>query len=384
MSGEDEHVLGYFAANREEMITDLKKVIECESPSGNVALLNDCANEISKIIVKRTGLKPDIMELEDGTKAISLSIGRNSGMSILVLGHYDTVFPEGTLKKRPFHVSDDRIEGPGVFDMKAGLVQGIWAIKFMLEHVHGDQRMLFLVTPDEETGSLQSRKIIEEAGKNSSLGIVLEPSENGKLKTGRKGVGTYDITVQGRPAHAGLHPEDGISAIWEIVHIVERLSVLQDVSRGTTINVGTISGGTATNVVPDKATIAVDVRVVGLEEAKRIDDSIRSLKPQNPEAKIIITGGINRLPMVKNERTAAVLEEIKKLGNDLGIKIEDVFVGGGSDGNIISQYGLPVIDGLGAVGAGAHSDTEYVVLSSVSLRTALVAKILERYSGKQL
>lgn len=370
----------YFAKNLPLMILDLKELVECESTSGKVEQLNACAKIIYEIIRKRTGLKPEIIKLNDGTEAISFSVGPNTGRAILLLCHYDTVFPEGTLKRRPFRVSGDRIEGPGVFDMKAGLVQGVWAIKFLLEHVHANQRILFLITPDEETGSLQSRKLIEEAGKNATLGIVLEPSENGKLKTGRKGVGTYEITVLGKAAHAGLHPEDGISAILEILHIVEKLSELQDLSRGTTINVGMISGGTATNVVPDRATISVDVRITGLDEAKRIDESIHSMKPQNHEAKITITGGINRLPMVKNERTLAVLEEVKKIGAGLDITIEDISVGGGSDGNIIAQYGIPVLDGMGAVGSGAHSDSEFVIASSVPKRTALLACTLLEFN----
>ncbi len=385
MNGETgSRAVEYFTKNLPLMIQDLKYLVECESPSGNIGLLNACLNTICEIIRKRTGLHPDIVKLNDGTGAISFFIGPNTRKAILVLSHYDTVFPEGTLERRPFRVSDDRIEGPGVFDMKTGLVQGVWAIKFLLERSHANQRILFLITPDEETGSLQSRKLIEESGKNATLGIVLEPSENGKLKTGRKGVGTYVITVTGRAAHAGLHPEDGISAILEISHIVEKLSEFQDIARGTTINVGVISGGTATNVVPDKATIAVDVRVTSLDEAKRIDGCINSLKTQNNEAKIAITGGLNRLPMVKNDLTLAAMEVVKRIGADLDIRIEDVSVGGGSDGNIISQYRIPVIDGLGAVGSGAHSDSEFVLMSSIPVRTALLTNILIKYSLSEM
>lgn len=379
MSGNSSDALEYFRNNLDEMISDLKQVIECESPSGRVGLLNACADVISGIIEKRTGLKPDYLELSDGSRAISLTVGAKEEKGILILSHYDTVFPEGTLKRRPFRVSEDRIEGPGVFDMKTGLIQGIWALGFLLSNAEISRRISLLVTPDEETGSTLSRGFIESAGKSAILGLVLEPSENGKLKTGRKGVGEYDITIKGRSAHAGLHPEDGINAISEISRVITELPELQDLSKGTTLNVGTVSGGTATNVVPDMATIGVDVRVTCLAEARRIDESLHALKPKNPEAKITVTGGMNRLPMVKNEHTEKVLREIAGIGAEMGIVVKDTSVGGGSDGNIVAQYGIPIIDGMGAVGSGAHSDSEYAQVSSIPLRTALLAGTLLKF-----
>ncbi|MHB1709085.1 MAG: M20 family metallopeptidase [Thermoplasmataceae archaeon] len=381
MNGSRNQLTEYFENHLDEMLSDLKRVVECESPSGNVKLLNSCADTICGIIEDRTGIKPGLVGLSNGSRAISFSTGPNEGKGILVLCHHDTVFPEGTLKRRPFRISGDRIEGPGVFDMKTGLIQGIWALRFVLDNAIVRKRISFLITPDEETGSMLSRQLIEEEGKLATLGLVLEPSENGKLKTGRKGVGTYEIMALGRSAHAGLHPEDGINAIQEIAHVIGKLPEFQDLSKGTTINVGTINGGTATNVVPEMATIGVDVRVASLEEAGRVDECIRAIMPDNPAAKITVAGGMNRLPMRKNEKTEKALMEIAEIGSSFGIRIEDTSVGGGSDGNIIAQYGMAVIDGIGAVGSGAHSDSEYVQASSIPLRTALLAGTLIRFTG---
>jgi glutamate carboxypeptidase len=383
VSGKGGEITGFFTKNLQEMISDLKQVIECESPSGNVRLLNSCADRISRIIESRTGIKPDFEDLADGSRVLTFSVGQGEGDGILVLSHYDTVFPEGTLEKRPFLVSEGKIQGPGVLDMKAGIIQGIWALKFLMEHARVTRRIKFLMTPDEETGSLHSRKLIEESGKTSTLAIVLESSENGKLKTGRKGVGTYKITVNGRSAHAGLHPEDGINAILEAAYLVLELQELQDTSRGTTINVGMISGGTTTNVVPDVAEIGVDVRVASMEESRRVDQSINALKPRNADARVTIAGGLNRMPMSKNERTESVLREVAKIGAGLGILVEDISVGGASDANILAQTGMAILDGMGSVGSGAHSNSEFVAASTIPLRTALLAITLLRYSELQ-
>ena len=371
----------YFAKNLTLMIQDLKDLVECESPSGNTVLLNACADKVSEIILKRTDQKAASILLKDGSRIISSSVGgKEEKGSILVLCHYDTVFPVGTIKINPFSTDGGKAKGPGVLDMKAGIVQGIWAARFLAENNLSEAKIMFLFTPDEETGSMLSRGFIEDAGRNSGLVIVLEPSENGNIKTGRKGVGTYDIEITGRASHAGLHPEDGINAIVEIAGIITRINGFQDISKGTTINVGIISGGTATNVVPDHASIGVDVRVSNMIEAKRVDDALRNLKPSNPEARITVSGGINRLPMIKNEKTQAVLETVRKMGKTIGLVIEDVSVGGGSDANILSQFGMAILDGMGAAGSGAHSSSEYVDISSIPSRTALLAIVLAKFS----
>ncbi|QRF75382.1 glutamate carboxypeptidase [Thermoplasmatales archaeon] len=361
------------------MLADLKAIVEQESPSGNVKLLNACAGTISGIIERRTGIRPSRTRLTDGSDILSLSIGpeQDSG-GIIVLSHYDTVFPAGTLERIPFSNDEDILRGPGVFDMKTGIIQGIWALKFLIEQGVPGCGIRFLFTPDEETGSQQSGKYIEEAGSRCRAGIVLEPSENGRIKTGRKGVGTYNISITGRSAHAGLHPEEGINAIAEIARIVIALQAVQDIPKGTTINVGTISGGIATNVVPDHASIGVDVRISNMEEAHRIDAFFRNIKPIDPGARISVSGGINRFPMKKNRKTEAALVRVREIGESLGIRIEDVSVGGGSDGNILSLFNMAILDGMGAVGSGAHSDAEYVNTSSIPSRSALLAMVLTK------
>jgi len=369
--------LGYFKANLPEMLADLKAIVEQESPSGNIKLLNACADTISGIIERRTGIRPSRTGLTDGSDILSLSIGpeQDSG-GIIVLSHYDTVFPAGTLERIPFSNDEDILRGPGVFDMKTGIIQGIWVLKFLTEQGVPRCGVRFLFTPDEETGSQLSGKYIEEVGRRCRAGIVLEPSENGRIKTGRKGVGTYNTSITGRSAHAGLHPEEGINAIAEIARIVLELQAVQDIPKGTTINVGTISGGTATNVVPDHASIGVDVRISNMEEAHRIDEFFRNLKPVDPGARISVSGGINRFPMKKNGKTEAALVSVREIGESLGIRVEDVSVGGGSDGNILSLFDMAILDGMGAVGSGAHSDAEYVNTSSIPSRSALLAMVL--------
>ena len=385
MNGETgSRAVEYFTKNLPLMIQDLKDLVECESPSGNIGLLNACADRVSEIILKRTNQRPTSIQLKDGSRILSLSVGgKEEEGNILVLCHYDTVFPVGTLKINPFSTDGGKAKGPGVLDMKAGIVQGVWAVRYLVESNLSGTRITFLFTPDEETGSILSRGFIEDAGRSSGLVIVLEPSENGKIKTGRKGVGTYEIVITGRASHAGLHPEEGINAIAEIAGIIAKINGVQDIAKGTTINVGTISGGTATNVVPDHACIGVDVRVSNMIEAKRVGDAFRNLKPSNPEANITVSGGINRPPMIKNEKTQAALETVRQIGKTMGLVIEDVSVGGGSDANILSQFGMAILDGMGAVGSGAHSSSEYVDISSIPPRTALLALCLAKFSGRK-
>jgi glutamate carboxypeptidase len=372
----------YFAQNLPLMIQDLKDLVECESPSGNTGLLNACADKVTEIIVKRTNQRPTSTQLKDGSRILSFSVGgKEEKGNILVLCHYDTVFPVGAIKINPFSTDGGKAKGPGVLDMKAGIVQGVWAVRFLVDNNLSASKITLIFTPDEETGSMLSREFIEDAGRNSELVIVLEPSENGKIKTGRKGVGTYDIAITGRASHAGLHPEEGINAIAEIAGIIVRISGIQDLAKGTTINVGTISGGTATNVVPDHAYIGVDVRVSSMTEAKRVDDAFRNLKPSNLEAKISVSGGINRLPMIKNDKTQAVMEVVREVGKTIGLVIDDVSVGGGSDANILAPFGMAILDGMGAVGSGAHSSSEYVDILSIPSRTALLAIVLAKFSG---
>jgi glutamate carboxypeptidase len=296
----------------------------------------------------------------------------------LVLAHYDTVWPLGTLETMPFRIEDGRASGPGVFDMKASLTLAEFAIEAHSSlGVTPPRPITFLVTSDEEIGSPTSRAIIEEQGRQSAYVLVLEPPlPKGKLKTARKGVGRFRITVRGRAAHAGVEPEKGVSAVVELAHQILAVGALADPVLGTTVNVGVIQGGTTPNVVPAEATAAIDVRASTLGEADRISGAILGLSPVLPGARLEVSGGFSRPPMERTPQVAALYERARVLGKSLGLDLGEGSTGGGSDGNFTAALGLPTLDGLGASGAGAHADHEHVVIESLPRHAALLALLL--------
>jgi len=295
---------------------------------------------------------------------------------LLILGHTDTVFPAGEVVRRPFRVENDRATGPGVFDMKAGIAL-IWAALRALGPL--SRPVTVLLTSDEEVGSPSSRELIEkEAGKASAV-LVLEPSlPGGGLKTSRKGVGRFTVKATGRAAHAGIDPSRGINAIEEIAHQILQLQRMSDPARGTTVTVGLVQGGSRVNVVPAEAAVDLDVRITSNDEAARITEAIRALRPHLPGATLHIRGGINRPPMDRTTDTARLLEVARKVGEDLGIHIQEGSTGGASDGNFTAALGIPTLDGLGATGDGAHSLDEYVEISSMPERAALIAGLIRQ------
>lgn len=367
----------YFEENLEGMVSDIRAIIEAESPSHDPALLKKCADVISAIGEKRLSVKPETISTDAGSPILVFRIGGEEGKPALLLTHYDTVHREGTLKDIPFSIKDGIMRGPGIFDMKTGIVQGIWAMKYLLENGGARRPVILMSTPDEEVGSSASRKHIEKFAAESEYVVVLEASAEGKIKTGRKGTGRFNILVKGRAAHAGLEPEKGINAIEEISRMVLQLQELNRNDKGTTVNVGTIRGGTTSNVVPAEAEIRIDIRVWSDSEAERIRKSVESLKPRHPEAKVEISGDFDRPPMQSTEKTDALVKVIKDMSSEMGYKLEDTAVGGASDGNLVAPLGIPVIDGFGAVGAGAHSVTEWASAKELPFRTALTVRTLQ-------
>ncbi len=297
---------------------------------------------------------------------------------ILVLGHLDTVYGLGMLAKMPFRLSRGRAYGPGAFDMKGGLAIALFAVDALVEAgLTPEKRIVFLWTSDEEIGSGTSRALIEREARRSDAVLVLEPAlgMNGRVKTGRKGVGEIEIIATGRAAHAGLNPQDGINAIEEIALQIGRVSRWNQPRRGITVNAGVIEGGTRTNVIPEKARVVMDVRATRAADMRALEKNIRALRPILSGAKLEIRGRFNRPPM-ERKHCAALYATARTLANEMGVTLGEAHVGGGSDGNFTAALGVPTLDGLGAVGEGAHSPKENIVIRALPERAALVAGLL--------
>lgn len=296
----------------------------------------------------------------------------------LLIGHCDTVWPPGTLDTMPVRAENGIITGPGVFDMKAGLVQMIYALRALDElSLDAPASCKVVINSDEEVGSPDSTPLIRRLAQRAERAFILEPAfgNSGKLKTARKAVGNFTLTIKGRAAHAGVSPEEGASAILELSHQVQRLFALNDPSRGITVNVGTIAGGTRSNVIAAEVRANIDVRVRTLDDAQSVESAIRSLSPVNPETALHVIGGFDHPPMEPSERNQALWWLAQETGRRLGLELEQAAVGGASDGNTTSQY-TATLDGLGAVGDGAHAAHEYVELHCLAERAALLVLLL--------
>ena len=296
----------------------------------------------------------------------------------ILLGHADTVWPIGTLKSMPYQIDGNTVCGPGVYDMKGGLVQFIWSLKAL--HVLGVKPLVtpvIFVSSDEELGSEESRNRIELLARRANRVFVPEPSAGptGKLKTTRKGVGVYQIAIRGKSAHAGVEPEAGRSAILEAAHIIQKLHSFNENDNGMTVNVGVVEGGTCVNVIPELCTVQVDVRVSTISDGRRLDREIRNIRPLQEEVTIEVTGGLDRAPMEETPRNRALWTVASKLGHQLGLTLEKSHSGGGSDGNLTSPY-TATLDGLGSIGGGAHAPHEFILADSLIERTALMALLI--------
>jgi glutamate carboxypeptidase len=297
---------------------------------------------------------------------------------LLVLGHYDTVYPTGTLSRMPFRVSGGKAYGPGTFDMKAGIVQALFAFEVLQElKVPVTKNVVFLWTSDEEIGSESSRSLIEEEAKRSDAVFVLEPSlgPRGLLKTSRKGVGQAELVVQGRASHAGLAPEAGINAIHEIAAQIARIEKWNNLRRGVTVNADIVEGGTRANVIAEHAKAILDLRAWRFSDMRALEKKLHSLKPVHRGAKLKITGGFERPPM-EHKYGAALFARAKALSKQMGFPVGEAAAGGGSDGNFTAALGIPTLDGMGAVGDGAHSTHEHVLIKAMPQRAALLAALL--------
>lgn len=296
---------------------------------------------------------------------------------ILILGHLDTVWEEGTLKRMPFRIHKGRAYGPGVFDMKSGIVCGLWAVRALRARgVEPRSPVRFFLNSDEETSSVAFRRELLAEARKARAVLVLEPAAaGGALKTARKGGGAYRITVHGRSAHAGINPGAGVNAISELARQLLKIERFARPRKGLTLTVGLIEGGTRSNVVPERATATIDVRIPRLKDSEPLERKIRSLRPFHHEARLEITGGINRPPM-ERAMAAELFRRAKELGAQLGMEISEASTGGGSDGNFTAALGIPTLDGLGGVGDGAHAAHEHVIVSELPRRAALLAALM--------
>lgn len=353
----------------EAMVQDLRTLVECESPSGDVAATRRCAEVVAELGQRWLGAAPRVVRTGE---RVALLWSWEGPRRRLVLGHLDTVWPMGTLARWPFTHDADRASGPGCFDMKAGIVQAMHAIA-SLEDPSG---MQLLLTSDEEVGAPDSRPLIEQVAREVDEVFVPEASAAGALKVERKGVSLYAVHVTGRAAHAGLEPELGVNASIELAHQVLAIAALQDASVGTTVTPTVLSAGTTTNTVPAAGQIRVDVRARTEAEQDRVDAAVRALVPVLDGAALSIEGGKNRPPL-ERRRSERLLARAVQAYRDLGYgELAGVAVGGASDGNFTAGLGIPTLDGLGAVGDGAHAEGEWVSVPDMSRRAALLAALV--------
>jgi len=296
------------------------------------------------------------------------------GVPLLLSGHTDTVWPEGTLAEMPFRVEGSTAYGPGAYDMKACLVVMLEAIRLAGD---GRRALRVFLTADEEMGSRTGRPLLEQAAEGVAAAFVVEPpGPSGNLKTARKGLGRFTLTITGRPSHAGTSRAEGVSAIEELAHQILALHGLIDDERGVSVNVGVVSGGTSENVVAAEAVARIDVRVPTMADRERLERTLAELQPINPEARLELGGGWTRPPLERSEGAAKLFERAREYGRELGLELDEESSSGGSDGNLIGALGVPVLDGLGAEGAGAHSTDEHVELESIPVRAQLLSQML--------
>jgi glutamate carboxypeptidase len=352
------------------LLDDLAALVNVESPSLDLEALTASATAVADVIERRLGTRPVLVDSPAGPH-VHWSGGGTP--RVLLVGHHDTVFPLGSLALRPFTVADGKVTGPGVFDMKAGIVQAVHAVASLADR----SGVELLFTADEEVGSHHSRQLIVERAQACGAVLVLEPSaDGGALKTARKGTGTFELVVHGRAAHAGLEPEKGVNSLVAAAELISQVATFGDPATGTTVTPTVAKAGTADNVVPAETRVIVDVRVVAPGEKERIEGLIAGLRPSLPGAELEVLGGINRPPM--HESASAVLYPLaERAAAAAGLgPISGVAVGGGSDGNFTAAAGVATLDGLGAVGGGAHADHEHVVVDTMVERTRLVAAVV--------
>jgi glutamate carboxypeptidase len=368
------------ARRKEQALIDLtRKLVAAESPSDVKAAVDGCVGLVAeharalggRVKLHRQRGFGDVLEAHFGPKSRGGSPGR-----VLLLGHLDTVWPLGTLKTMPCRLSGGRLSGPGTLDMKAGVAMALTALEMLTEANLLGKEIILLLNSDEEVGSPVSRPITERLAGECGAVYVMEPAQGVACKTARKGTGNWRIDVQGRAAHAGVDFAKGANAILELARVIETVSGWTDLKRGLTVNVGVAGGGTKNNVVPAQAWAEVDVRIARKADGPRIERKFKGLKAADKGCVVTATGGINRPPMERGRGTVRLYQRARALAAELGFTLDEASTGGASDGNFTAALGVPTLDGLGAVGEGAHAPHESIVVEHLAPRTALLAALL--------
>jgi glutamate carboxypeptidase len=363
-----------------QMVETLGQFVSAESPSLEKAPADHCCGLIAAAWQARGAHVERLTQKHRGDH-LRISWWPHSAKpagQLLVLGHYDSVYATGTLAKMPFRVAGGKAYGPGTFDMKAGIVQALFALEALQQSAQAlSKRLVFLWTSDEEIGSESSRQLLEAEARRSDAVFVLEPSfgKLGRLKTARKAIGEAELIVHGRASHAGLAPQEGINAIHELALQIEKLQKWNNLRRGISVNVCVIEGGTRTNVIPERARAVFDLRALHQSDARRIELQLKKLRAILPGARLEVHGGFSRPPL-ERKMSAALFARAKSLAVQMGFKLDECTVGGGSDGNLTAALSIPTLDGLGAVGDGAHSSHEHVLINAMPARAALLAALL--------
>jgi len=374
-------ILAHVQAQQSAIIALVRRLVECESPSDDPRAVDRFVDLLTAEVAPFA-----TVQIFPGGKfgkhllcEFALPGPARKKGEILALGHSDTVWPMGTLARMPFRESEGRLWGPGVLDMKSGIAFFLFAMRALRElDITVRSRVRLFINSDEEVGSNSSRTLTQETARHAKAVLVLEPGTGleGKLKTARKGVGDYTITVHGRASHAGVDFPAGASAIVELARQIERVTGFTNLKRGVTVNPGLITGGSRSNVVAAEASVVVDIRAPRLRDAESLDRKFRSLKPFDKRCKLEIAGGLNRPPMERSIGIVQLFRTAQQLAREIGVSLEESMTGGGSDGNLTAALGIPTLDGLGGVGEGAHAVNESILIDRVADRTALLAKLI--------
>jgi glutamate carboxypeptidase len=373
-------LLSFCERERDWVVGTAAALVRFESPTEDKAAVDGCGEELGRRLREIGGRVQRLPAVEAGDHWLA-EFGAGA-RHVLLLGHLDTVWPLGTLAVRPARIEAGRLSGPGVFDMKAGLAIGMLALRALEASGEWPCRVTLLATSDEETGAATSRALIEATARRSDAVLVLEPSlPGGALKTARKGCGEYLVRVDGVAAHAGIEPEKGASAVHELARQILAVERLQELDRGTTLSAGVVRGGTRPNVVAERAEAVFDVRVTSMAEAARVSAALAALVPSDARTRLTVTGGIDRPPLERSPAVVALYGHARALAAELGLDLGEGATGGGSDGNLTAAIGVPTLDGLGAVGGGAHAADEHVSVADLPWRAALLAGLLRRIAA---
>ena len=370
-------VLAYFKERRDRMIDEIRSIVDIESPSYNVEQSRKVVDQIVGLATDLSSIQVERIPADNCGEHLVIRAFESGDKGTLLLGHTDTVHPIGTNAKNPTRIEGDCLYGCGIFDMKANIILMLEAIRFFAQTgATPSQPITIFLSCDEEVGSQTGRVFIEHEASNAGTCLVFEPSFSGNVKTGRKGTGMFKLRAHGRPAHAGLEPEKGVNAVAELALQVEQIHRIARPEIGTTVNVTTFHGGTTTNVIPESAECDIDVRFSTMDEAKRVQESLRKLARFDKRVELELIGDINRPPLERTDAVAALYEKARAAAGSFGYKLGESQVGGGSDGNFVAALGVPVLDGVGISGDGAHTLHERILISDIAKRATLVTLLL--------